>query len=86
MISDNAAPIYMFRIRRAAPFEILWVSRIIGPMKIEMFVGISSRNQFPPRPVLHGRNLALSRLQTSSSVLRELVRWVVWGGQRWECQ
>jgi membrane-associated phospholipid phosphatase len=58
MISDNAAPIYMFRISRAAPFEIPWISQILGPMKLEMFVGKLSGNEFPPRPVLHGEKFS----------------------------
>src|SRR5215469_12332741 len=58
LISNNAPPIYMFRISRAAPFEIPWISKILGPMKIELFVGKLSDNQFPPRPVLHGEKFS----------------------------
>ena len=58
LIGDNAAPIYMFRVSRAAPFEIPWVSQVLGPMKIELFVGKLSGNQFPSRPVLHGEKFS----------------------------
>lgn len=54
LMSDNAAPIYMFRVSRLAPFEIPWVSKVLGPMKIDLFFGKLSGNQFPPRPLIHG--------------------------------
>jgi Capsule assembly protein Wzi/PAP2 superfamily len=54
IMSDNAAPIYMFRASRIAPFEIPWVSELLGPMKIDLFFGKLSGNEFPPRPLLHG--------------------------------
>ena len=57
-MSNNAAPMYMFRISRQAPFEIPGVSRILGPMKLEFFVGKLSGNQFPPRPLLHGEKFS----------------------------
>jgi Capsule assembly protein Wzi/PAP2 superfamily len=58
MMSNNAAPIYMFRANREAPFEIPWVSRLLGPMKIDAFFGKLSGNQFPPRPLLHGEKFS----------------------------
>jgi hypothetical protein len=58
LMSDNAAPIYMFRVSRLAPFEIPWVSKILGPIKIEAFMGKLSGNEFPPRPLLHGEKIS----------------------------
>jgi hypothetical protein len=58
LLSDNAAPMYMFRISRQAPFEIPGLSRVLGPMKIEFFVGKLSGNQFPARPFLHGEKFS----------------------------
>ena len=58
IISNNAAPLYMFRISRAAPFEIPYISKILGPMKLEFFIGKLSGNEFPPRPVLHGEKFS----------------------------
>lgn len=54
LMSDNAAPIYMFRASRLAPFEIPLVSDLLGPMKVDLFFGKLSGNQFPPRPLIHG--------------------------------
>jgi hypothetical protein len=58
LISNNAPPMYMFRISRQAPFEIPGISKLLGPMKIDLFIGKLSGNQFPPRPVLHGEKFS----------------------------
>lgn len=55
--SDNAEPIYMFRGSRIAPFRIPLLSDILGPFKVDFFVGKLSGNEFPPRPVIHGENI-----------------------------
>ena len=62
LISNNAAPIYMFRVSREAPFEVPLVSKFLGPMKIDVFIGKLSGNQFPPRPVLHGEKISFKPL------------------------
>lgn len=58
LMSNNAAPIYMFRVTREAPFEIPFLSQLLGPMKIDVFMGKLSGNQFPPRPVIHGEKIS----------------------------
>jgi hypothetical protein len=58
LMSNNAAPIYMFRVSREAPFEIPLLSRLLGPIKIDLFMGKLSGNQSPPRPVLHGEKFS----------------------------
>ncbi len=55
--SDNAAPIYMFRGSRISPFRIPLLSDVLGPFKLDFFVGKLSGNQFPPRPLIHGENV-----------------------------
>ena len=62
LLSDNAAPMYMFRISREAPLEIPGLSKILGPMKIDIFVGKLSGNQFPARPFLHGEKFSFKPL------------------------
>ncbi len=59
LMSNNTAPIYMFRVTREAPIEIPYVSQLLGPMKIDLFMGKLSNNQFPPRPVIHGEKITL---------------------------
>ena len=39
MSSDNAAPIDMFRINRVAPLGVPLLSRLLGPMRMELFFG-----------------------------------------------
>ena len=58
IFSDNAEPIYMFRVSRTAPFRLPWVLSYLGPMKIDAFVGKLSGNQFPPRPAIHGEKIS----------------------------
>lgn len=46
ILSDNAAPIDMFRVSRVAPLHIPFVSRFFGPMRIEFFLGQLSGHRF----------------------------------------
>jgi len=59
LVSDNAEPIYMFRITRTVPFSLPWILHYLGPMKIDAFMGQLAGNSFPPRPVLHGEKISL---------------------------
>jgi membrane-associated phospholipid phosphatase len=58
LISDNAEPMYMFRVSRVVPISLPGIFRHLGPMKIDAFFGKLSGNQFPPRPVLHGETVS----------------------------
>jgi Capsule assembly protein Wzi/PAP2 superfamily len=58
LMSNNAAPIYMFRVSREAPFEIPLLSKLLGPVKLDAFMGKLSGNEFPPRPLLHGEKIS----------------------------
>ncbi len=57
IFSNNAEPIYMFRASRIAPYSVPLVSRLLGPMKVDFFVGKLSGNEFPPRPLMHGEKI-----------------------------
>ncbi len=57
LFSDNAEPIYMFRVARDIPFTLPSVFSLLGPIKAEAFLGKLSGNQFPPRPLLHGEKI-----------------------------
>ena len=73
IVSDNAEPMYMFRVKPIEPFLLPWIFRWLGPMKSDLFIGKLSGNEFPPRPFVHGlkitaqwtRNLEVSLLATS---------------------
>jgi hypothetical protein len=70
MFSDNAAPINMFRVNRVTPLSIPFVSRFLGPMRMEVFFGqlagqhfVGGPNfatsgsfavEYQPQPVLQG--------------------------------
>jgi hypothetical protein len=58
LFSDNAAPIYMFRVSRIQPFLLPWIFRLLGPMKWDLFVGKLSGNEYPPRPLIHGEKIS----------------------------
>ena len=56
MFSDNAEPIYMFRATKTIS-ELPWMLQWLGAVKIDVFFGKLSGNQFPPRPLIHGEKL-----------------------------
>jgi len=58
LFSDNAEPIYMFRASRPVPFELPWIFRRLGPMKLDLFFGKLSGNEFPARPLIHGEKIS----------------------------
>jgi len=58
IFSTNAEPIYMFRGSRIAPINVPLVSRLLGPMKVDFFIGKLSGNEFPPRPLMHGEKIS----------------------------
>jgi hypothetical protein len=58
VLSDNAEPIYMFRVSRVTPFKLPWVLSRLGPMRVEAFIGKLEGHHFPPRPFLHGEKFS----------------------------
>lgn len=62
MFSDNAAPIYMFRANRTI-VDLPWFLRWLGQMKIDLFFGKLSGNQFPARPMIHGEKISFKTTQ-----------------------
>ena len=50
MFSDNAAPINMFRVNRVTPLSIPFVSRFLGPMRMEVFFGQLAGQHFAGGP------------------------------------
>jgi membrane-associated phospholipid phosphatase len=88
ILSDNAAPMYMFRATPEQPFEVPLLSHLLGPFKTDFFVGKLSENQFPARPVIHGEKVSFkpthgleigfSRLVEFGGVGRPLTAGAVW--------
>lgn len=46
MFSDNAIPVNAFRIDRVSPFTLPYVFNLLGPMKLEFFLGQLSGHEF----------------------------------------
>lgn len=88
LFSDNADPIYMFRASRVRPFTLPLISRLLGPVKMDVFYGQLSGNQFPPRPLIHGEKFSFkptpnlevgfSRTSEFGGVGRPLTLGAVW--------
>jgi membrane-associated phospholipid phosphatase len=50
MFSDNAAPLRMFRVNRVTPFTLPSFLGLLGPMRVEAFIGQYSGYQFVLTP------------------------------------
>jgi membrane-associated phospholipid phosphatase len=50
MFSDNGQPVRMFRINRVAPFTLPSFLRVIGPIRLEFFLGQYSGQEFVYSP------------------------------------
>ena len=64
MLSDNAAPLNMFRINRVTPFKLPSVLGWLGPMRLEFFLGQLSGQQFIE---LNSARRKLSRIRFTRS-------------------
>jgi membrane-associated phospholipid phosphatase len=74
MLSDNAQPLRMFRVDRTVPFKLPSFLGILGPMRMEFFLGQYSGYEFMftplgllgqygqslhPQPIVHGERITL---------------------------
>jgi membrane-associated phospholipid phosphatase len=73
MISDNAAPLTMFRVNRVTPFRLPSFLGVLGPMRLEFFIGQYTGYNFmftpsgllgqygaflSPQPIVHGERFS----------------------------
>jgi membrane-associated phospholipid phosphatase len=70
LLSDNAAPFTALRIDSVSPFEVPLLSRILGPMRTEFFLGQLSGHEWAfdgtnflgpkldPQPYIHGTKIS----------------------------
>lgn len=73
MFSDNAEPVRMFRVNRVTPFTLPSFLGVLGPIRVEAFVGQFSGYQFVfapsglfgqygqslnPQPIIHGERIS----------------------------
>jgi hypothetical protein len=58
LFSDNAEPMTMLRIDSVSPYEVPLISKFLGPMRSQFFIGRLSGQNFEFSPVLYGPNLS----------------------------
>ena len=73
MFSDNAEPLRMFRVNRVTPFTLPSIFGLLGPMRVEAFIGQYSGYEFlntpsglvgqygqslNPQPIVHGERIS----------------------------
>jgi len=58
LFSNNATPMTMLRIDSVSPFQVPWLSRLLGPARSEFFLGQLSGQSWEYSPQLFGPNLA----------------------------
>ena len=58
LFSDNSEPVTMLRIDSVAPYEIPLLSKFLGPVRSEFFLGRLSGQQWEFSPVLYGPGLS----------------------------
>ncbi len=92
MFSDNTVPIKMFRIDRVSPFELPSIFGLLGPMRVEFFLGQLTGQQFlltptgligqfgqsyDPQPIIHGEKVSFKPTRNLEFAVS---RTVVYGG------
>ena len=68
LFSNNAEPVAMLRIDSATPYRIPWVSRVLGPVRSQFFLGRLSGQRWEASPTLFGPNLASQPFLHGTSV------------------
>ncbi len=80
--SNNAEDIYSFRINRVEPLTIPWVSRLLGPVRYDFFVGSLKGHSAPNEPWVHSEMFSFA---PSSNFQFAFSRTVIWGGHGHGC-
>jgi hypothetical protein len=58
LFSDNAEPMTMLRIDSVSPYEVPLISKFLGPVRSQFFIGRLSGQNWEFSPVLYGPNLS----------------------------
>ncbi|MGA7157533.1 MAG: capsule assembly Wzi family protein [Acidobacteriaceae bacterium] len=80
--SNNAEDIYSFRINRVEPLTIPWVSRVLGPVRYDFFVGSLKGHSAPNEPWVHSEMFSFA---PTSNFQFAFSRTVIWGGHGHGC-
>ena len=76
--SNNAEPIYAFRINRIEPLYIPLLARITGPFRYEFFVGSLKGHDSPNAPWVH---MEKASFKPTKDLEFGLARTALWGGK-----
>ena len=76
--SNNAEPIYAFRINRIEPLYIPLLSRLTGPLRYEFFVGSLKGHDTPNAPWVH---MEKASFKPTTNLEFGLARTAIWGGE-----
>ena len=76
--SNNAENIYAFRINRIEPLHIPLLSRVLGPMRYDFFVGSLKGHTTPNAPWVHAEKFSF---RPSANFEFGFERTVIWGGK-----
>jgi hypothetical protein len=75
--SNNAENIYSFRINRIEPLNIRYLSKLLGPVRYDFFVGSLKGHQYPRDPWVHS---TMFSFRPSENFEFGFQRTVIWGG------
>jgi len=80
--SNNAEDIYSFRINRVEPLHIPFVSRVMGPLRYDFFVGSLKGHTAPNEPWVHSEMFSFAPTKDFQFAFS---RTVIWGGHGHGC-
>jgi hypothetical protein len=80
--SNNAEDVYSFRINRVEPLNIPWISRVLGPLRYDFFVGSLKGHTAPNEPWVHSEMFSFA---PTSNFQFAFSRTVIWGGHGHGC-
>jgi hypothetical protein len=76
--SNNAEDIYSFRINRVEPLTVPWISRVLGPLRYDFFVGSLKGHTDPNSPWVHSEMFSFA---PTSNFQFAFSRSIIWGGE-----
>lgn len=76
--SNNAENIYSFRINRVEPLSLPLISRLLGPVRYDFFVGALHGHTVPRDPWVHAETFAF---RPTANFEFGFERTVIWGGK-----
>jgi hypothetical protein len=75
--SNNAENIYSFRVNRVEPLNIPFVSKVLGPVRYDFFIGSLKGHTYPNSPWVHSEMFSF---RPSTNFEFGFQRTIIWGG------